>query len=123
MSGAGRNKALKNHSGWDEFDLKLIKILGDCLGIVFVVSTYLHFWAPHVLRVPPTPVPDNTFLDMLYMEILTVVMAFLCGVHCFRKFGPYATMLFFVGSFVFTGTMENIMILTGRFELIPLKSY
>jgi uncharacterized membrane protein len=32
-------------------------------------------------------------------------------------------MLFFVGSFVFTGTMENIMIMAGRFELIPFKSY
>jgi uncharacterized membrane protein len=57
------------------------------------------------------------------MEILTLVMAFLCGVLCYRKFGPYATMLFFVGSFVFTGTMENFMIITGRFGLIPFETY
>ncbi len=109
--------------GWDEFDLKLIKILGVILGIIFVASTYLHFWQPHILQVPQTPVPDNTFLDMLGMEILTLVMAYLCGVHCYRTFGPYATMLFFVGSFVFTGSMENVMILTGRFDLIPFQSY
>ena len=123
MNGTEGNTVLKAQEGWDEFDLRLIRILGACLGLIFVVSTYLHFWAPHVLRVPQTPVPDNTFLDMLSMEVLTLVMAGLCGVHCYRKFGPYATMLFFVGSFVFTGTMENIMILTGRFGLIPFKSY
>ena len=110
-------------TGWDPFDLKLIRVLGTLLGVILVVSTYLHFWAPDVLRVPQTPVPDNTFFDMLFMEVLTLVMSFLCGVHCYRKFGPYATMLFFVGSFVFTGSMENLMIITGRFGLIPFQSY
>lgn len=116
--------ALSTHqTGWDDFDLRLIRVLGTILALILIVSTYLHFWAPHVLRVPQTPVPDNTFLDMLFMEVLTLVMSFLCGVHCYRKFGPYATMLFFVGSFVFTGSMENLMILTGRFGLLPFQSY
>ena len=123
MNATGRQAVLPGDAGWDDFDLKLIKILGACLAVIFVVSTCLHHGAPHVLRVPQTPVPDNTFLDMLFMEILTLVMAFLCGMHCYRKFGPYATMLFFVGSFVFTGTMENFMIFAGRFGWIPFETY
>lgn len=110
-------------SSWDSFDLKLIKVLVSALGVIIVASTYLHFWQPDVLRVPQTPVPDNGFFDMLFMEVLTLVMSFLCAVHCYRKFGPYAIMLFFVGSFVFTGLLENLMIIAGRFGLIPFQTY
>jgi len=123
MNIARANAVSTLEPGWDAFDLKLIKILGTILAIILVVSTYLHFWVPDVFRVPQTPVPDNTFWDMLFMEVLTLVMSFLCGMHCYRNFGPYATMLFFVGSFVFTGLMENLMIITGRFGLIPFESY
>lgn len=121
MQGQGPFKGVA--TGWDAFDRTLIRVLGSSLGLILIVSTYLHFWAPQVFRVPQTPVPDNTFFDRLFMEVLTLVMSILCGVHCYRKFGPYATMLFFVGSFVFTGSMENLMILTGRFGLLPFQSY
>jgi hypothetical protein len=123
LSATISNPARGGQITWDAFDIKLMKILGICLGVILVVSTYLHFWVPGLLRVPQTPVPDNTFWNMLFMEVLTLVMSFLCGMHCYRTFGPYATMLFFVGSFVFTGTMENLMILSGRFGLIPFESY
>ena len=39
MNAASSNPALSTQTGWDDYDLMLIKILGACLGVILVVST------------------------------------------------------------------------------------
>lgn len=75
-----------------------------------------YLW-PGLLRVPSTPVPGSDLLSLLTMEVLTLVMTGLCAAHCLKNIGAYSTVLFLVGSFFYTGALENLnlMILIGRF--------
>lgn len=108
----------------DDHDRKLA--IG-CLGVVLLVvavSTPVHYLLPDLLRVPAEPVsPQAGFLFRLGTELTDLLLAALCAVHCWRNFGRFATVLFLIGSFLFTGGLENLMVLGGRFGLIPYPTY
>ncbi len=51
---------------------------------------------------------------ILTREIFPVLIALLCLYHCYKHFGWWKTVLFFSGSFLFTGLEENFWIILGH---------
>lgn len=47
-------------------------------------------------------------------EVLVYILAAVLLYHGFQKFGRWKTLLFFFGSFLYTGFEENIMIISGK---------
>jgi len=94
------------------------------VGLIVVVSTPIHYLLPELLRVPPGAGGPGTGLGArLATELGDLLLAGLCAAHCWRSCGRYPTLLFFVGAFFFTGGLENLMVLGGRFGLIPYPTY
>lgn len=60
-------------------------------------------------------VPGTGFLTILVYDLLSALGVWLCFVHARKHHGLWMATCFMVGSFVFTGIQETIMILTGRF--------
>ncbi|MEW6441741.1 MAG: carotenoid biosynthesis protein [bacterium] len=61
-------------------------------------------------------VPQSTSLgSLLFGDILSLALGWLCFVHARRHYGFWMASCFLVGSFVFTGLEESMWILLGRF--------
>jgi len=60
-------------------------------------------------------IPGTDFLTLLWYEAFSITGACLCFVHARKYYGTTMASCFLLGSFVFTGLQESIMILTGRF--------
>jgi uncharacterized membrane protein len=106
----------------DTFDRRLSWASVALVGVLVVVSTILHHWFPQVLHVPPPKGTDGLPVTIT-MELASIVMVSLCAAHCNRTYGRYATVLFLLGSFFFTGALENTMVLGGRFDLLPYPTF
>ena len=111
-----------------EADLRFEKSLLQGLLVFFFVaigaSTYLHFFAPGILRVPlETDLPRFLWPLPFAAEPGTYFLGFLCGYHCYRRRGLWQLLLFLSGSFLLTGLQENIWIIGGRFGLTPPTYY
>jgi uncharacterized membrane protein len=63
----------------------------------------------NLFKYPETITPTQIFYEML-VYILAAVLIY----HGFKKYGRWKTLLFFFGSFFYTGFEENIMIISGR---------
>jgi len=60
-------------------------------------------------------IPGTDFFTLLWYEVLTIIGACLCFIHARKYYGTTMASCFLLGSFIFTGLQESIMILTGRF--------
>ena len=60
-------------------------------------------------------VPGTSFITIFLYDALSLLGAWLCFAHARKSFNLTMATSFLVGSFVFTGLQETIMILTGRF--------
>lgn len=106
------------------FERSLLQGLLVFFLIVIGVSTYLHYFAPGILRVPrEMDLPRFLWPFPPAGEPGTYFLGFLCGYHCLRKRGLWQLLLFLSGSFLITGIQENIWILGGRFGLTPPTYY
>ncbi|MHA1266450.1 MAG: carotenoid biosynthesis protein [Candidatus Helarchaeota archaeon] len=65
--------------------------------------------------------PATINSSQIIYEGLVFILAAFCIYHGFQKFGRWKTLLFFFGSFFYTGFEENIMIISGKVfsETIP----
>ncbi|MDD1777663.1 MAG: carotenoid biosynthesis protein [Candidatus Helarchaeota archaeon] len=63
----------------------------------------------NLVKYPSSITPTQVVYEML-VYILAAVLIY----HGFKKFGRWKTLLFFFGSFLYTGFEENIMIISGR---------
>lgn len=82
---------------------------------------------------PPPELPPDIFNRIFHIikytqylniytlgyEFLSYFLAFICLYHSYKKYGFYKTILFFSGSFLFTGLQENFWILTGLYGIQP----
>ena len=66
-------------------------------------------------RVISEGVPGTGLFTVLWYETLSILGAWLCFVHARRYYGATMASCFLIGSFIFTGLQESIMILVGRF--------
>lgn len=60
-------------------------------------------------------VPGTDFLTMLIYEVLAFFGAWLCFSHARKHYSLWMATAFLLGSFIFTGIQETLMILSGRF--------
>ena len=60
-------------------------------------------------------VPGTDLTTMLIYEILSIFGAWLCFAHARKHYSLWMATAFLIGSFVFTGVQETMMILSGRF--------
>ena len=64
--------------------------------------------------------PASITSAQIFYEILVYILAAVCLYHGFNKFGKWKTLLFFFGSFFYTGFEENVMIISGKvFDSLP----
>ncbi len=105
----------------DDFDRRLLIGAAIGIGLVVAVSTPVHFLAPSLLHVPAAG--RGGFGQRLGLDLISLTMTALCAAHSVRTFGRTATILFIIGSFVFTGAIENFLVLSGRFHLLPFGTY
>lgn len=61
--------------------------------------------------------PGDITSTQIFYETLVYILAAVLIYHGFKKFGRWKTLLFFFGSFLYTGFEENIMIISG--EVLP----
>ncbi|MDD5222916.1 MAG: carotenoid biosynthesis protein [bacterium] len=107
-----------------QFEKRLFWGLLGFFLVAIGVSSYLHFFVPEFLRVPQeTGLPEYLWPVPVLSEPGGYIFGFLCCYHCFRTRGLWQTMLVLFGSFLFTGILENILILSGRFGLVPPTYY
>lgn len=62
----------------------------------------------------PIKYPEFITSTQIVYEMLVYILAAVCIYHGFKKFGRWKTLLFFFGSFFYTGFEENIMIISGK---------
>lgn len=60
-------------------------------------------------------VPGTDAFHLLLYELLSLFGAWMCFVHARKHYSLWMATAFLVGSFVFTGVQETLMILSGRF--------
>jgi hypothetical protein len=52
---------------------------------------------------------------MIIRDIIGILIASICFIHCYKNFGFWMASCFLLGSFVYTGVIESALILSGRF--------
>jgi hypothetical protein len=62
------------------------------------------------------PLGDQPFVQFLVMDLLTILLGWICFRHARKYFGFWMASCFLIGSFVFTGLEESMWILLGRFN-------
>ncbi len=60
-------------------------------------------------------IPGDNLPAIVFMELFSAALAWLCFVHARRHYGVWMACAFLLGSFVFTGMQESMWILIGRF--------
>jgi len=107
-----------------QFERRLFWGLLGFFLVAIGVSSYLHYFAPGILRVPQEyGLPEMLWPVPVLSETVGYFCGFLCCYHCYRTRGLWQILLFLFGSFLFTGILENILILSGRFGLVPPTYY
>ncbi|MFX1326379.1 MAG: carotenoid biosynthesis protein [Promethearchaeota archaeon] len=109
-----------------DFEGKFIFASSLIMTIIISSTTLLHHLFPEILRIPSVrgPYTINPFwLDLLYIDSLTIVLSNVLIYHGIKTQGKFKTISFFYGSIIFSGLEENIWILTGRFNILPFKTY
>jgi uncharacterized membrane protein len=99
------------------FSIVILTILGICI----TVSTLIHYLAPWIFQVPsvhPAYLSTSPTIELIVMDIGSLVVALLLFNHSYHKYGLWRSLLFFSGSFIFTGLEEAMWILSGRFGLV-----
>ncbi|MHA2390406.1 MAG: carotenoid biosynthesis protein [Promethearchaeota archaeon] len=96
--------------------------------MVFIIAstTILHHLFPEILRVPSIRGPytiNPTWLDLLYIDSLTIILSSILIYHGIKTQGKFKTICFFYGSIIFSGLEECMWILTGRFNILPFETY
>lgn len=84
--------------------------------------TILHHAYPTVLDVPLKEIQEKgvPFMDyptMFFLDLIPIILAWMCFYHGWRRLGLYRAMIFLGGSFVFTGVEESMWILLGRYQM------
>jgi uncharacterized membrane protein len=127
-----------------EFDRKFVWATCLLLAGAIALSTYLHYGRPEVLGVPSnqdvslwqSPTLEQTCVyqrmspaerdklrnegipggtgELILYEVLSIFGAWLCFAHARRHYSLWMATCFLIGSFVYTGVEESMMILTGR---------
>lgn len=64
--------------------------------------------------------PEFISPSQIIYESLVYILAAICIYHGFKTFGRWKTLLFFFGSFFYTGFEENIMIISGKIFSDPV---
>lgn len=93
---------------------------------ILVISTVLHHLFPEVLRVPNVLGPyfiEPIWLDLVIMDVTTIILAILVIYHGFKTQGKYKTTCFFYGAIIFAGLEEVHWILLGRYNITPEETY
>lgn len=91
------------------------------LGICIAVSTIIHHLFPGIFQVPdvnPAYLSTSPTIELIVMDIGSVIVALIVFNHSYHKYGLWRSLLFFSGSFIFTGLEEAMWILSGRFGLV-----
>lgn len=102
-------------------EIRTAIIILSLLGLAIIASSILHNFFPSVLDVPSSEgIPFSNFASLLAMDIGTVIMAWFCFRHAWKRLGLYAASIFLGGSFVFTGVEESMFILLGRWASAPV---
>ncbi len=114
---------MHNDSVADRYESRLLFVLASIILISIIISTYIHFFKPEIFNVPEGSNSKDFLSHLLFLEILSFLMAFLCLINCHKNFGAFLTILFFSGAFLFSGVVENLIILTSRFNLLPFQTY
>ena len=126
------------------FDVRFFRLALGLLLTAVLFFTFLHTFLPGVLRVPRnrdpsswvSPTLEQTCIyermteaekeklrrdgvpggvgEILLYEALSLFGAWLCFVHARRHYGLWMATCFLIGSFVYTGVEESMMIMTGR---------
>ena len=126
------------------FDRRFVWIAFGLLALAITIFTYLHYCQPQVFKVPSnsdvstweSPTFEQTciylrmsdaereglrregipggIVELVLYELLSLFGAWLCFTHAKKHYGLWMASCFLIGSFVYTGIEESIMIMTGR---------
>lgn len=66
-------------------------------------------------RVLSEGVPGTDLVTLIWYELLSIIGGWLCFLHARKYFGVIMASCFLIGSFIFTGLQESIMIFSGRY--------
>ena len=109
-----------------DYDDKFVIIVTLIFIPVVVISTILHHLFPEVLQVPKVLGPyfiEPMWLDLVIMDVITVILAIIVIYHGFKTQGKYKTTCFLYGAIIFAGLEEVNWILLGRYNLSPFETY
>ncbi|MDD1779116.1 MAG: carotenoid biosynthesis protein [Candidatus Helarchaeota archaeon] len=105
----------------DKFTRNFSIVILTILGICIAVSTIIHHLFPWIFQVPavnPAYLSTSPTIELIVMDIGSVIVALIVFNHSYHKYGLWRSLLFFSGSFIFTGLEEAMWILSGRFGLV-----
>lgn len=109
-----------------DFEGKFI-VSSSLIMIIFIAfTTILHHIFPQILQVPNVRGPYTIkplWLDLFYFDSITIILSIIIIYHGIKTHGKFKTICFFYGSIVFAGLEECLWILSGRYNLIPFKTY
>ena len=96
---------------------RVVGIIAVLLGTVVLFSTILHHLFPRVLDVPSIAgLSFTSYRAMFLLDLIPITLGALCFYHAYRTLGLYKASVFLGGSFFFTGLMENMWVLMGRYH-------
>ncbi|MFX1339054.1 MAG: carotenoid biosynthesis protein [Promethearchaeota archaeon] len=108
------------------YDEKFTIVITLIFTPIIVISTILHHWFPEILRVPNVLGPyfiEPIWLDLLIMDVVTIILALIVIYHLIKSEGKYKTTCFVYGAIMFAGLEEVHWILLGRYNLTPEETY
>ncbi|MEK6796145.1 MAG: carotenoid biosynthesis protein [Spirochaetota bacterium] len=102
------NSAPENRTAW---------MLLALMAFSVIASSVIHHCFPSLLQVRSEAVAFSRYPVMFLLDLIPIVLAWLCFEHARRTMGFYQASVFLGGSFFFTGLVENIWVLFGRFMI------
>lgn len=70
-----------------------------------------------------TPQTNVSLPTLIFTDAVTYIAAALAFYHSYKKYGLWKSILFFSGSFLYTGMEENLWILTGYYGSLGIPSF
>jgi uncharacterized membrane protein len=107
-------------------DDKTIIIITLIFAFIILFSTILHHVFPWILQVPDvrgayTIAP--MWLDLVIIDVLTILLTLMVIYHGFQTQGKYKTIYFLYGAITYAGLEECFWILAGRFNILSYETY